>query len=184
MIRYAITDRSLFPSLEALVTQLRNSTATHIQLREKNLDASHLATFARNIQIACPEKKLLINSRPDISIATNAGVHLTSSPNELTPTQIRTLYKKLNLPSPLISISTHTLEEVRTAQTEQADLILFAPVFEKNGKQGTGLALLSQAAAIAPKKVIALGGVTATNTQACLAAGAIGVAGIRLFLQQ
>ena len=182
MIRYAITDRKLFPSLDALIAQLKNSNATHIQLREKDLPAFELAALARAILKACPDKKLLINSRPDIAIATHAaGVHLTSAATELTPTQIRTLYAKLNLPRPLISISTHTLAEVASAKDE-ADLILFAPVFEKNGTPGVGLGLLTQAAAIAPSKVLALGGVTPANTPACLAAEAVGIAGIRLFL--
>ena len=68
-----------------------------------------------------------------------------------------------------------------------ADLLLFSPIFEKvDAKsviQGVGLSALSQAVATAKAvPVLALGGVTAQNARHCLAAGAAGVAAIRLFM--
>ncbi len=133
--------------------------------------------------------RLLINSRADVALAVRAdGVHLTSTPGELTPAQIRTLYASAGLPAPTHSLSCHTLAEVNAAISAAPDLILFGPVFEKRtGDQlitaeGSGLDLLRQAcAAAAPIPVLALGGITAENTPACLAAGAAGIAAIRLF---
>jgi thiamine-phosphate pyrophosphorylase len=65
------------------------------------------------------------------------------------------------------------------------DLVLFSPVFEKlAGPPATpqGLQALHRACAAAEAiPVLALGGVTSINAQDCLAAGAAGVAGIRLF---
>ncbi len=147
--------------------------------------------------------RLLINSRADIAVATRAdGVHITSAPGALTPAQVRALYASAGLADPIVSVSCHTLDEItRAASANPADRpthILFGPVFEKvvaearpNQKSiadkkiaaGAGLDLLRAAClAAAPVPVLALGGISKENTAACIAAGAAGVAAIRLFL--
>jgi thiamine-phosphate pyrophosphorylase len=202
MLRYAITSRAFYPGNEieqqaALLRQASRWVADGvdlIQLREKDLPATDLAALAREIlkaiALATSSTKLLINSRADIAIATGAhGVHLTASPRELTPAQVRRLYASVNLPAPVISISCHTMEDVQRARDNHADAILFAPVFEKNiaGETispGQGLNQLRAAClAASPIPVYALGGVTLENAPACLDAGAAGIAGIRLFHQ-
>jgi thiamine-phosphate pyrophosphorylase len=202
MLRYAITSRDLYPGDElqqqtALLRQASRWVADGIdliQLREKDLPAADIAALAREIlqaiAVATSPTKLLINSRPDIAIATAAhGVHLTAAPDELTPAQVRSLYAIANSPAPIISISCHTLEDVQRARVNQADAILFAPVFEKivAGQiitAGHGIDQLRAAClAASPIPVYALGGVTLKNAPACLDAGAAGIAGIRLFHQ-
>ena len=205
MLRYAITDRLRFPGDEmvrqaALLRQAQSwsvAVPDLVQLREKDLDAGALASLARRmlaiLRAHSPAPKLLIHSRADIALAIGAdGVHLTSALGSLTPAQVRDLYASANLPAPTVSVSCHSLAEVARAIAGGPDgaatLILFGPVFEKRiGSDliahGTGLDLLRAAcAAAAPTPVLALGGVTSTNTEACLAAGAAGVAAIRLFL--
>jgi thiamine-phosphate pyrophosphorylase len=203
MLRYAITDRARFardePSRQAgLLEQAARLAALNVdylQLREKDLPAATLAHLARQILIVLKDSptKLLINSRADIALAVRAhGVHLTSAPGELTPAQVRTLYAQAGLPAPVVSLSCHTLEEVTQAanSSEEArpNLILFGPVFEKVAAEttpGTGLELLAAACrAAAPIPVLALGGITAENTPSCLAAGATGIAAIRLFQRE
>ena len=77
--------------------------------------------------------------------------------------------------------------DIAHARHNAADFILFGPVFEKriDGElvtSGVGLEALSFACAIAQHvPVLALGGITSQSSAACLASGAIGVAGIRLF---
>jgi thiamine-phosphate pyrophosphorylase len=165
-----------------------------VQLREKDLPAAEIAALAREIlqaiTTAASPTRLLLNSRPDIAIATAAhGVHLTAAPNELTPTQVRSLCAVANRPAPIITISCHTLQDVHRARAYQADAIVFAPVFEKivagqTVTPGQGLDRLRAAClAAAPVPVYALGGVTFKNAPACLHAGAAGIAGIRLFHQ-
>jgi len=135
MLRYAITSRALYPGDElqrqaALLREASRWVADGIdiiQLREKDLPAANIAALAREILLAIAATtsptRLLINSRPDIAIATGAhGVHLTSDQDELTPTQIRNLHASANRPTPIISISCHTLEEVRRARVNQADV--------------------------------------------------------------
>jgi thiamine-phosphate pyrophosphorylase len=206
MLRYAITSRALYPGYPgypgdepqlqaALLRQAFRWAADgidFIQLREKDLRAADLAVLARKIlsiiASAASSTKLVINSRPDIAMASGAhGVHLTAGPDELTPTQVRTLYALSIRPARVITISCHTLEDVHRARVNQADAILFAPVFEKivAGNiitPGQGLDQLRAAClAASPIPVYALGGVTQTNARSCLDAGAAGIAGIRLF---
>jgi thiamine-phosphate pyrophosphorylase len=202
MLRYAITSRALYPGDElqqqaALLRETRRWIADGIdlvQLREKDLPAAEIAALAREIlqaiTTAASPTRLLLNSRPDIAIATAAhGVHLTATPNELTPAQVRSLCAVANRPAPIITISCHTLQDVHRARANQADAIVFAPVFEKivagqTVTPGQGLDRLRAAClAAAPVPVYALGGVTFKNAPACLDAGAAGIAGIRLFHQ-
>jgi thiamine-phosphate pyrophosphorylase len=200
MLRYAITSRALYPVDEnqrqaALVrgaSRWAGDGINFVQLREKDLPAADIAALGREILQAIARMtsstKLLINSRADIAIATGAhGVHLTSDRDELTPIQIRRLYASANLTPPIVTISCHTLDDVQRAREDRADAILFAPVFEKSLPgggilQGQGLERLHAACVAAtPVPVYALGGVTLENAPACMAAGAAGIAGIRLF---
>jgi len=215
MLRYAITDRIRLAANEparqaALLAQASRLAAAgvdFIQLRERDLSAADLADLARSLLAVLhthhPAPKLLIHSRADVALATHAdGVHLTSSPDALTPAQVRTLFASASLPKPIISLSCHTLDEVVRAATSAPENrpihILFGPVFEKVvgekavGEEtvvdkkvvdGTGLDLLRAAArAAAPIPVLALGGITDANAAAALDAGAAGIAAIRLFL--
>jgi thiamine-phosphate pyrophosphorylase len=200
VLRYAITNRALFAGDDrhqraALLQQAARWIADGIdliQLREKDLSAAAQAEISRkiieNIHLASRTTKLLLNSRADIAIVVAAhGVHLTGAPDELTPAQIRDLFAAASLPSPFISCSCHSLTEVVRAREGRADAILFAPVFGKTVggeivSSGQGLDRLHAAcAAAAPSPVYALGGVTLDKAFACLEAGAVGIAGIRLF---
>jgi thiamine-phosphate pyrophosphorylase len=200
MIRYAITGDTFTP---ADATRLAADGVDFIQLRDKRSSAAELIHLARTILDELkpyPSTRLLINSCADVALAAGAhGVHLTSNPNELTPQQVRHLYLGAPFigspiadewddePLPLTSTSCHTLDDVTRAHALGADLILFGPVFEKRVANlhitdGSGLDLLHRAClAASGTPVLALGGITHENTAACLAAGAAGIAAIRLF---
>jgi thiamine-phosphate pyrophosphorylase len=200
VLRYAITSRALFPGDDrrrqaALVEQAAGWAAANvdvIQLREKDLPASALIELARNvlknIGLESSQTKLLINSRPDIALAAGAhGVHLTAASGEITPFQVRAIYADASLPPPVVTCSCHSMAEVERARDNCVDAILFAPVFGKSVageivSNGQGLDKLRAACLkAAPVPVYALGGVTLANADACLEAGASGIAGIRLF---
>jgi thiamine-phosphate pyrophosphorylase len=210
MLRYAITNRLRLGATEstrraALLRQaadVASQGVDYLQLREPDLPPADIAGLAREILTILRSHggptKLLIHSRPDIAIAARAdGVHLPSHPSSLMPTQVRSLYASASLPPPTISISCHTLDEVARAASrspgEAADFILFGPVFEKvagsTGSEkkissGVGLERLRAACrAATPIPVLALGGITQVNAPACLAAGAAGIAAIRLFAE-
>jgi thiamine-phosphate pyrophosphorylase len=192
MTRCAITNRKIVSREEQAARQAllglarlwANSGIDYLQLREKDLEAAEMVSLARRMlaELAGSRTKLLINGRLDVAIAAGAhGVHLTSREDELTPAQVRSIF-----PEAIVSVSCHTLADIR--RSLDADFLLFGPVFEKSVigervSEGSGLELLREACRTAgPVPVLALGGITAENTSACLEAGAAGIAGIRLFL--
>ena len=132
--------------------------------------------------------RILVNSRVDIALASGAdGVHLRS--DDISPADVRALgrsletgNRKLETARFVISAACHSAADVARARAEGADLALFAPVFEKAGTPGVGLAALREACqAAGGMPVLALGGITLENAGACLEAGATGIAAIRLF---
>lgn len=174
-----------------------------IQLREKDLPGREQVELAREMlkilrahQNPAKPTRLLINGRPDVALAAGAdGVHLPGGPETLAADEVRKIFAAAGrTQSPILSISCHTLQEVEAASRQGPNCILFAPVFEKviaisthPGQKsapilpGSGLELLKQACQLAaPVPVFALGGVTAENAAQCLAAGAAGIAAIRL----
>ena len=192
MTRCAITNRKIvsseeYASRQALLNLARrwaNSGIDYLQLREKDLEAAEMISLARRIlaELTGSRTRLLINGRLDVALAAGAhGVHLTSGEGELTPAHVRSIF-----PEAIVSVACHTLDDVR--RSFDADFLLFGPVFEKSvaGEhvtQGTGLELLREACLTAGHvPVLALGGITTANTNACLEVGAAGIAGIRLFL--
>jgi thiamine-phosphate pyrophosphorylase len=205
VLLYYITDRRQFPGSTAeqraallrKIAEAARCGVDYIQLREKDLSARELLALAKDARNAISEvatsglvTRLLINSRLDIALACGAdGVHLRS--DDISAAEARAAWMKaasvrdsgLGTHDGLIASSCHTAGEVRHAASEGADFVVFAPVFEKGGERGVGQEALRAACRGLPKAlpVLALGGVTLDNAQACLEAGAAGIAGIRLF---
>ena len=208
MLLYAITSRNLLPGTEsqrqaALVDLARRwarADIAYIQIREKDLAPSVLLALAARIVTAVRAEntstRVLVNGPSDIALAAEAdGVHLPASTPADAASVARQAFQSAGREA-IVSRACHTLEEIRA--TGEVSLLVFAPVFEKAADPGTnptespapagiaggtGLDVLREACrAAAPTPVIALGGVTASNAPACMAAGAAGVAGIRMFL--
>ena len=183
MRRYAITDRHLFSpehwqrDLYGQVEGWVASGVEWVQLREKDLPLPDLAALTRALSTLTSgtKTKFLVNGLPlELALENGAdGIHLPAS-----------VLSETEMPG-LVTVSCHTLAGVEARRA--ADAILWAPVFGKtvHGRQvlpGTGLAALNAACGLAhPTPVFALGGITPGNAQACVDAGAAGVAGIRLF---
>ena len=201
---YYITDRTAFAADEptrrrrllAKISEAACAGIDYIQLREKDLSTRDLESLAREAlsvirESAHPRTALLINSRTDVALAVGAdGVHLRS--NDISPEEVRRVWQRhyecgAGAPAranstrdPLIAVSCHSPAEVVEAAASHATFSVFAPVFEKKEASPAGLAALQQACT-AQIPVLALGGITLTNARSCLAAGAAGIAAIRLF---
>ena len=173
-----------------------------VQLREKDLPACELATLAREAVARRSASRIIVNDRLDVAISENAGgVHLgeTSLP-------VADVAKWVNRSDSgvivsdhgaasqfpvaangdfLIGASCHSLEGVKTAVRDGADYIFFGPVFATPSKtrfgESQGVTKLAVVCNTVPLPVIAIGGVTLENAGECIAAGAAGIAAIRLF---
>jgi thiamine-phosphate pyrophosphorylase len=182
----AITDRSLRQRLLSLVEGWSAGGVDFIQLREKDLDAHQLHFLAGEVmeRIGPHRTKLLVNiTAPETAALALAadGVHLAGKPAPGAAGSVRRFFRSCGRDA-IISVPCHDLDDIRVAVAEQVDLLLFSPVFEKPPFQPKGLEALNRACVEAQGiPVFALGGVTPANASGCVAAGAAGVAGIRLF---
>lgn len=176
---YPITDRQLSGLSHAeQVQRLINGGATFVQLREKHLppidflrDAEAASKVAGNNRVT-----LIINDRVDIAMAINAGgVHLGQDDMPVEAAH------RLLQDETLIGFSTHTQQQLETALRLPIDYVAFGPVFKTRTKQDHDPAVgLEQLRAVrniaADLPLVAIGGITAANVQAVLAAGADSVA--------
>jgi thiamine-phosphate pyrophosphorylase len=185
MLRYYITDRHAAGGVEPLLRYVASAIrdgVDWIQVREKDFCARELCALARRIvELAGTHgTRVLVNSRADIALAAGAhGVHLTG--NSVAPKILRSIVP----PGFLIGVSTHSIDELMTAEAEGGDFAVYGPVFPVLSKPGyatyVGLEGLRQAVRAVTIPVIALGGVTQSNAAACGQAGAAGIAGISMF---
>ena len=177
-------------------------------IRENTIQKTASRENARDPADQRPSTRLLINSRTDVAIAAGAdGVHLRS--DDLPASEARVIFSKAGVDQPIIGVSCHTVAEVRMAEAHGADFAVFGPVFEKIKLPTTRepASVQEQAVAKTEKKdqlrelrkacgrvnarshtnrtdkmpVLALGGITLKNANKCIAAGAAGIAAIRVF---
>ena len=207
---YYITDRAQFAGSEAerrsqLLQTIRKAAAAgvdFIQLREKDLRIRDLESLARDVlRVIRAEgsSRLLINHRTDVALAVGTdGVHLTGT--DIPASEACAIAAKSRPAGQfLVAVSCHSAQEVRLAEVHGADFAVLAPIFEKvtAARNGIGLEELRRAAhkdkepgVLAASgesrgsfPVFALGGVDRQRAPLCAAAGAAGIAGIRLFQQ-
>lgn len=176
---YVITSRLLCKrkSLTQIVDEACQAGVKAVQLREKDLPARAIYNLAKDLQESCQKtaSKLFINDRFDIAKAVVAdGVHLTS--NGLPVEVVRKHFDS----GKLIGVSTHTLEEAKSAEKAGADLISFGPIYHTLSKaaygEPQGLDKLQAVACSVEIPVFAIGGITPERAGECIKRGAFGVA--------
>jgi thiamine-phosphate pyrophosphorylase len=157
-----------------------------IQIREKDLPGRELAALAQEALRCVPDScRVLINDRLDMAIAAGAGgVHLAE--RSIPVAEAKKCVRERGLPAQfLVGVSTHSLEAARAAAGEGADYVIFGPVFATPSKAADGhpqgIERLAEVCRCISIPVLAIGGITPENARSCVASGAQGIAGIRIF---
>jgi len=179
-------DPSRTSALRESIRRAVAAGAGWIQIREKDLEGRSLVELARFAvaETDGTSARVLVNDRLDVALAANAaGVHLgeKSLPLEVV-CEWRRSAGRLDF---LIGVSCHSLETARAAERGGADYIFFGPVFATPSKAAygapQGVERLREVCASISIPVAAIGGVSLENARECIAAGAAGIAAIRMF---
>jgi thiamine-phosphate pyrophosphorylase len=161
-----------------------------IQIREKDLPARQLLDLTRTAIRVCHKlsaqraARILINDRFDVAWAAGAaGVHLGE--RSLPIHALVNARRGSGLANFLLGASCHSLDAALHAAGEGADYLFVGPIFATPSKASfglpQGLPKLAEICRTVSIPVIAIGGITLENAAACGAAGAAGIAAIRLF---
>ena len=180
--------------LVAKIAELVRAGVDWIQIREKDLTGKQLSSLTRDglreSRAARPAgeycaTRILVNDRVDVALAENAdGVHLGE--NGLPVAEVSQFVKRPSSPEGfLVGASCHSIEGARSAAADRADYIVFGPIFATPSKaqfgQPQGVERLAEVCRKVSIPVVAIGGITLDNADACVGAGAAGIAAIRLF---
>ncbi len=176
---YVITDRGLArgrDEVEIARAALRGG-ATAIQLRGKDQDARRLCELGRVLLLAtrAAGALLFVNDWLDVAQAIGAdGVHLGQE--DLPCGEAR----RIAGPGLLIGVSAESPALAQAAERDGADYLGTGSVYATSSKADAGapigVAGLAKVVAATTLPVVAIGGITAAQAPACIAAGACGVA--------
>jgi len=163
---YAILDTS-FSKGRSPITILREFLAGGVklvQLRAKELSSADFFSLAKEARQLTREAGafFIVNDRSDIALACNAdGVHLGQDDLPLHAA------RKLLGSDKVIGISTHDLDQARSAELNGADYIGFGPIFgsttKDTGYTPRGLEMLREVKQAVKIPVVAIGGITEKN---------------------
>ena len=155
-----------------MVESLVRAGVDILQLRDKSLDDQTLLSRARHLRRLAPRggpTLVIVNDRPDLALLAQAdGVHVGQK--ELTVREVRTVVG----PEMLVGVSTHDIDQARTAVVEGASYIGCGPTFPsttKHFEQFAGLGFLEQVAGEIGLPAFAIGGITQSNLSEVLAVG-------------
>ena len=164
-------------ALHSIVRAAVSAGVPAIQLRERDLSTAELLPLTQEILaiIAPRAVPLIMNDRVDVVLALDLdGIHLRA--NSLPVSSVRRLVGAHRL----IGVSTHSVDEVRRANHEGADYVVFGPVFDTPSKHlfgpPVGLDALADVCRQSTVPVFAIGGMTSVRVRDVRRAGAYGVA--------
>lgn len=152
--------------------------AAVVQLRAKHATDRQALTWARALRALCRAEGVafVVNDRFDLALASEAdGVHLGQT--DLPPRALSEAVRARLA----VGRSTHSLEQALATRDEPVDYVAFGPVFRTRSKESEydarGLAALAEVvAAVAPRPVVAIGGIGEAQIEGVIAHGAAGVA--------
>ncbi len=175
---YAILDRSVAGGrdLPGLLEAVLAGGGRLVQLREKTMPLAELFTLAQRLARRCREVGALfiVNDRADLALAAGAdGLHVGQ--DDLPAREARAILR----PGMILGVSTHDAEQARRAVADGADYVAVGSIFPTTTKAGfqlVGPELIRRVRPEVPVPLVGIGGITADNAPAVLAAGADGVA--------
>jgi len=172
---YLVTDRGLCGSrsLEDVAHQALLGGAVCIQLREKEMPTRFFVEEARRMKVLTTRFRvpLIINDRLDVALASGAdGVHIGQ--DDMPYAEAR----RLMGPNAIIGLSVETWDDVVEAEPLDVNYLGVSPVFETPTKADTkgswGFAGLARIKAYSRHKLVAIGGMNASNVEEAVMAGA------------
>lgn len=175
---YVILDAALCgPSALDLARSLASAGADLLQYRDKQASSRELYEVSRSL-VHHLEKfpvRLVVNDRSDVaSIVGAGGVHVGQDDLPVSAT------RQIVGPDLWVGVSTHTLDQVRTADATSADYIAFGPIFPTTTKAApdptVGIEGLRRARALTRKPLVAIGGIRLDRAEEVWRAGADSVA--------
>lgn len=192
----SVPDGQQIPFLLGKIQAFAAAGIDWIQLREKDCSGRDSAALTRDAtkhssltNSSNTVIRIILNDRLDVAIAERAGgVHLGE--NSIPPAEAKRLLLAVNSPQTplkdfLVGVSCHSLVAAQSAASAGADYIFFGPVFATPSKAAfgppQGLDRLAAVCNSVEIPVLAIGGITLANAAASIAAGASGIAAIRLF---
>ncbi len=172
------------PELFNIVSNALKAGITMVQYRCKKEIDSNKVSQAQKLAALCKEHRSLfiINDRVDLALALDAdGVHLGQ---EDIPVDIA---RNLLGSEKLIGLSTHSLEEAKSAQDKGCDYIGFGPVFKTNSKPGLnplGFSSFKELSRSISLPWFAIGGINQKNVSQVFDEGATRVAVINSIMNE
>jgi thiamine-phosphate pyrophosphorylase len=175
---YAILDRSVAGGreLQDLLDAVLSGGGRFVQFREKTLPLADLLPLAHRLARRCRKAGALfiVNDRADLALAVDAdGLHVGQ--DDLPARRARALLR----PGMILGVSTHDPDQARRAEADGADYVAVGSIFPtttKSGFQLVGPELIRRVRADISVPLVGIGGITADNAEAVLAAGADAVA--------
>ena len=186
---FGISDRQLFRNVETLdyLRALFRTRADALLWREKDLSREVNRIFVKEgVKLASDLGKLfLVSTDYRLAIEEHAeGAHLASDQDLL---EARGVARELASSQFILGKSAHSTEETVQAESQGADYVLLAPVFDPISKpvyrRSLELENLQEAVRSVSIPVFALGGIMEGNGHLALEAGAYGLAGISLLVE-
>lgn len=151
--------------------------ACAVQLRDKRASDEELRPIAERIRDLCRAAGVLfiVNDRVELAARVDAdGVHVGDEDMPVAKA------REILGPERIIGRSADNVEEALRAQAEGADYVGLGPVYTTGTKANAGAPIGPETIAAAKKVVsipiVAIGGITAANIDAVIAAGADAVA--------
>ena len=174
-------DSNPIKALAVFAEELFAGGATLIQYRNKQCNAREMLRDGRELRrIADARVRLIMNDRVDLCLASGFnGVHLGQ--DDLSPVAARRIFAAVvsgeKEGHPLsIGFSTHSVDQVRQAETFPVDYVAIGPVFatasKRNPDPAIGLEGLRAARRATLKPLVAIGGITRQNCSQAIDAGA------------